>query len=59
LPTRIEGLEQEQREINEALADGVLYREDPERALELSERTAAIEEELMAALERWEQLGAM
>jgi ABC transport system ATP-binding/permease protein len=59
LPARIESLEREQRETNELLADGTIYREDPERAVELAERIAAIESELMAALERWEALGAV
>ena len=59
LPALIESLEREQREINEALADGRMYGEDPERAVQLAARVAAIEDELMAALERWEALGAV
>jgi ABC transport system ATP-binding/permease protein len=57
LPRLIEALEQEQQTANEELADGTLYASDPERAALLSERSAAIDEELMAALERWEMLG--
>jgi ABC transport system ATP-binding/permease protein len=57
LPGLIEALEQEQQTANEELADGTLYSSDPERAALLSERSAAIDEELMAALERWEMLG--
>ena len=57
LPDRIAALEAEQKDIAEALADGSLFASDNARALALSERNAAIDEELMAALERWEELG--
>ncbi|NKE68162.1 ATP-binding cassette domain-containing protein [Ramlibacter sp. RBP-2] len=59
LPALIDALEREQREINEALADGRMYGEDPERAVQFAARVAAIEDELMVALERWEALGAV
>jgi ATP-binding cassette subfamily F protein uup len=36
-----------------------MYGEDPERAVQFAARAAAIEDELMAALERWEALGAV
>jgi len=54
----IDALEAEQREINEALVDGSLYSSDHARAQALTERSAAIEDELMQALERWEALGS-
>jgi ATP-binding cassette subfamily F protein uup len=57
LPAAISALEQEQRAINEELADGDLYGSNPARAAELTQRSARIDEELMAALERWEALG--
>jgi ATP-binding cassette subfamily F protein uup len=57
LPAAIAALEAEQQGINEALADGTLYASDNARALEMSTRSAQIDEELMAALERWETLG--
>lgn len=57
LPDRIAALEAEQKDISEALADGSLFASDNARAVELSERNAQIDEELMAALERWEELG--
>jgi ATP-binding cassette subfamily F protein uup len=57
LPAAIAALETEQQEINEALADGTLYASDNARALELSTRSGQIDEELMAALERWDVLG--
>jgi len=58
LPALIESLEQEQKTIHEELADGTLYSSDPVRASTLSERSARIDDELMAALERWEALGS-
>jgi ABC transport system ATP-binding/permease protein len=57
LPAMIETLEQEQRAIHDELADGSLYGADPARAAELAQRSARIDDELMAALERWETLG--
>lgn len=56
LPQRIAALESEQASINAALADGSLYASDNVRALQLASRTAQIDDELLAALERWEQL---
>jgi ABC transport system ATP-binding/permease protein len=58
LPAQIESLEREQREINERLADGAIYRDDPQRAAELAARSAALEEQLLDTLERWEALSA-
>jgi ATP-binding cassette subfamily F protein uup len=58
LPARIEALEAEQRSIAELTADPALYAKDPQRAASLHERSAQIEEELMAALERWEALAS-
>jgi ATP-binding cassette subfamily F protein uup len=56
LPDRIAALEAEQREIGEALADGSLYAVDNVRAMRMATRNAEIDDELMAALERWEVL---
>jgi ABC transport system ATP-binding/permease protein len=56
LPALIEALEQEQKEIHDELSDGSLYSTDIPRAASLTERSAAIEGELLAALERWEAL---
>jgi len=58
LPEKIAALEAEQSEINALLADGTLYARDNPRALQLASRNTAIDTELMAALERWELLGA-
>jgi ATP-binding cassette subfamily F protein uup len=57
LPAAIAALEAEQAQIAEALQDGKLYADDNARAMELSTRSAQIDDELMAALERWEELG--
>jgi len=57
LPAAIAALEAEQQTIHEALADGSLYGSDNARALEMTGRAARIDDELMAALERWEELG--
>ena len=56
LPARIEALEGEQADIRRQLADGTLYQSDLQKAVALQARDGAIEEELMAALERWEVL---
>jgi ATP-binding cassette subfamily F protein uup len=58
LPALIDELEHEQRSIQAELADGSLFVREPERAAGLAERSAQIEEELLAALERWEALGS-
>jgi len=57
LPAHIETLEREQKLIHGELGDGGLYGSDPARAATLSERSARIDDELMAAMERWEVLG--
>ena len=58
LPGLIEALEQEQKAIHDELVDGNLYGRDPDRAAQLGERSARIDDELTAALERWEALGS-
>ena len=58
LPDHIEALELEQAQLRAELADGNLYNRDPHRAAELHARDSAIEEELMGALTRWEDLSA-
>ena len=57
LPAAIAALEAEQQAIAEALADGSLFASDNARAMQLSARNAQIDDELMVALERWEELG--
>lgn len=58
LPATIEALEVEQKMLNEQLADGRLYASDGIKATAMMTRVAAIEEELLLALERWEALSA-
>jgi ATP-binding cassette subfamily F protein uup len=56
LPKRIEALEREQSEIAAHFTDGSIFRDDPKRARQLQARSEEIEAEVMAALERWEEL---
>jgi ATP-binding cassette subfamily F protein uup len=58
LPARIEALEAEQAQIADTLAGSEIYVKEPQRVAALNARHAAIEAELMAALERWELLGS-
>ncbi|MBC7395219.1 ATP-binding cassette subfamily F protein uup [Variovorax sp. GrIS 2.14] len=60
LPTQITALEDEQKRIAEMLAvdGGAIYSSEASRAAELGERHSQIDEELLVALERQEELGA-
>ncbi|MES2717731.1 MAG: ATP-binding cassette domain-containing protein [Pseudomonadota bacterium] len=58
LPARIAALEAEQAAVAAKLADGTLYAKAPAEATALSQRHAAIDDLLLAALERQEELGA-
>jgi ATP-binding cassette subfamily F protein uup len=58
LPGRIEALEAEQATLAARLAGADLYQKEPQRVGELQARHAAIEDDLMAALERWEALSS-
>jgi ATP-binding cassette subfamily F protein uup len=58
LQARIDVLEQEQAALRATLTDANLYA-NPARATELYARDAAIDEELLAALARWEELSAI
>jgi ATP-binding cassette subfamily F protein uup len=55
LPGRIEALEAEQHQLAEAMVDPAVYA-DHVRLAQLHERAAAVDEELLALLERWESL---
>ena len=52
----IEQLEAEQAALNQALADGSLYVSDPQGAADKAARVVQIDDELLNAMERWEQL---
>jgi len=58
LPAQIAALEAEQKSIAAKLEDGSVYTKDPKEGTRLSARHAAIDEELLVALERWEELEA-
>ena len=58
LPARIEALETEQAELNKQLADPDIYRKEAGNVATMHARVEAIDEELMMALARWEELGA-
>lgn len=53
LPELIASLEAEQKQIQDALADGSLYASDNAKAVAMHQRDAEIDEALMEALERW------
>ena len=56
LPGKIAALEEEQKAIAARLEDPALYQGAPLEAQQLSERMAAIDEELLLLLERWAEL---
>ena len=56
LPDRIAALEVEQQALTRRLEDPALYQRDPQGAQEAAARLAAIDEELLGLLERWEEL---
>jgi ATP-binding cassette subfamily F protein uup len=58
LTVKIDIMEKEQSQITTALANPVLYRDQPEQVKKLHLRFAELEAELAAALVRWEQLEA-
>ncbi len=58
LPVRIEALEAEQRRLADFLAQPGSYADTPDRAQDAQARHARIDDELLAAMERWEALGA-
>ena len=58
LPVMIQQLESQQKAISQELFDGTLYTSNAKRAAELNARNSKIEEDLMAALQRWETLSA-
>jgi ABC transport system ATP-binding/permease protein len=58
LPAKIEALEKEQASIAARLADAGIYTKEPQQVPALNTRHAAIDDELLAAMERWEKLSA-
>jgi ATP-binding cassette subfamily F protein uup len=58
LPELIASLEAEQKETQAKLNDSGLYASDPAKIAQLHKRDTEIEDALMTALERWEQLSS-
>ena len=58
LPTKIESLEKEQTNVRAQLSDGSVYQRDPGLAQQLFRRDTEIDDQLLAAMERWEILSA-
>ncbi|MEZ0604749.1 ATP-binding cassette domain-containing protein [Paraburkholderia sp. IW21] len=56
LPAKIAALETEQKTIGAQLEDGSVFAKDPQEGTRLTARYAAIDEELLIALERWDEL---
>lgn len=58
LPQKIEAMEKEQGEINAKLADGAIFQSDAKAAMELSKRTGELDELILQAMARWEELAS-
>ena len=58
LPARIERLEAEQKELAAFLAEPESYSKEPQRVVQAQKRHAEIDDQLLKALERWEELGS-
>ena len=58
LPKKIEALEAEQKALATFLAQPESYAKEADRAMKAQARVAALDDALLAAMERWETLGA-
>ena len=58
LPGQIEALEMEQTALGAKLADGELYRTNPDEVKRLQARSAEIDEALLVMMQRWEEIEA-
>ncbi|QQC65282.1 ATP-binding cassette domain-containing protein [Paraburkholderia ginsengisoli] len=56
LPEKIAALEAEQKTIGAQLEDGSIFAKDAQEGTRLTARYAAIDEELLLSLERWDEL---
>jgi ABC transport system ATP-binding/permease protein len=56
LPAQIEALEAEQTQLQNALADGQLYVQEPARAAQMAQRLNEVEEAWLAAMEQLQAL---
>lgn len=59
LPVRIEALEQEQQQLQEAMMAPAFFQQDSARIAEVTARLEVIQSELEEAYERWESLEAL
>ena len=59
LPAQIEALETEQADLEKALADGLLYANDPGLAAQKATRLMKVEEQWMTSMERLQVLQAV
>lgn len=59
LPEKIENLEAEQEELQAKMADPSFYQKSQDEIKQVSQRLEAVGEELMACLERWEELATI
>jgi len=57
LPARIEAMEAEHRQLEAALASNELYAQGKDKIAATQARFAQLDQELLAAMERWEALG--
>ena len=53
---QIQKLEEEQEELYALLSDAALYKKDPEEVVRVQIRSESVEDELLKAYQRWEQL---
>jgi ATP-binding cassette subfamily F protein uup len=58
LQATIDALEQEQAQLHAELADTNLYATNPTRATEIYARDAVVEEQMLTAMSRWEELSS-
>ena len=58
LPDRIAEVEAQQQALTSELSEPSLYQDNPERAVQINDELAALEEKLEALFERWELLEA-
>jgi ATP-binding cassette subfamily F protein uup len=56
MPATIEALEQEQRQLNEAMAAPEFYKEGSEKIKDVLARLGALEAEIHEAYARWHEL---
>jgi ATP-binding cassette subfamily F protein uup len=56
LPDQIAAIEARQAELSSSLADGLLYRDDPNQVAQINAKLEALQKDLDVKFERWEML---